>query len=245
MFKEEEHPRDEDGKFTFKNGGGKSNSSETPAQILYSASMKQKEIKEKELKYKNKLLDILGDKATPSDILYGNRDSLEKKIEELGLMTGDTSGVNSSMGNWQKPVEYQRISSPYGWRYHPIRKRNIFHQGIDLAANANTPVKAPMDGMVVSAKWEGAYGNCVRIKHTLDNGKEITTVYAHLNSYSGANGVALKAGQKIKQGEQIGKVGSTGKDKNGKPTSTGNHLHFEVIYDGNSQNPHDYINNLK
>lgn len=114
-----------------------------------------------------------------------------------------------------------------------------------MAANANTPVKAPMSGTVVSAKWEGAYGNCVRIKHMLDNGKEITTVYAHLNSYTTTNGNVLKAGQKIKQGEQIGKVGSTGKDKNGKPTSTGNHLHFEVRYNGESQNPHNYIESLK
>ena len=187
----------------------------------------------------------------------------DKKIDNIGL--GITSKTNTDSKNLKtdikeaklinnsnleaekriKPVNYTKISSPYGWRYHPIKKRNIFHQGIDLAANANTPVKAPIDGTVISAKWEGAYGNCVRIKHTLDNGKEITTVYAHLNSFTRANGTILKAGQKVKQGEQIGRVGSTGKDKNGKPTSTGNHLHFEVRYNNEPQNPHDYFNDLK
>ena len=180
--------------------------------------------------------------------IYETIKELKEKVKEYGLDTKTTSMSNSadnSKNAWQKPVEYNRISSPYGLRYHPIKKRNIFHQGIDLAANANTPVKAPIDGTVVSAKWEGAYGNCVRIKHKLENGKEITTVYAHLNSFTTANGATLKAGQKIKQGEQIGRVGSTGKDKNGKPTSTGNHLHFEVRYNGESQNPHDYFKNLK
>jgi len=244
MWNEQDHPRDDDGKFTFKNGGSSSNTKESAASILY----KDTKIKEQESEYKSKLLNILGDKAKPTDILYGTTKELEEKVKEYGLDTKTTSMSNSadnSKNTWQKPVEYNRISSPYGLRYHPIKKRNIFHQGIDLAANANTPVKAPIDGTVVSAKWEGAYGNCVRIKHKLENGKEITTVYAHLNSFTTANGATLKAGQKIKQGEQIGRVGSTGKDKNGKPTSTGNHLHFEVRYNGEPQNPHEYFNNLK
>ncbi len=101
-----------------------------------------------------------------------------------------------------------------------------------------------MDGVVISAKWEGAYGNCVRIKHKLSDGSEVITVYAHLNSYTTKNGVPLKNGQKVVKGEQIGKVGSTGKDKNGKPTSTGNHLHFEVRKNDKTENPLDYIKQL-
>lgn len=127
MFREEEHPRDNDGKFTFKNGGSESSALKTPAEILYSGTIKQKEVREKELKYKNKLLDILKDKATFADVLYADTDKLERKIKELGLITGGASDIKSSTGNWQKPVEYQRISSPYGWRYHPIKKKNIFH----------------------------------------------------------------------------------------------------------------------
>ena len=74
-----EHPRDEDGKFTFKNGEGESSNSKITAQILYSDSRKQREIKKKETEYKNKLLNILSDKATYADILYADTDKLEKK----------------------------------------------------------------------------------------------------------------------------------------------------------------------
>lgn len=102
MFREQDHPRDKDGKFTFKNGGGESNNSKTTAQFLYSDSKKQGEIKKKEAEYKNKLLNILNNKATHADILYADIDKLEKKIKELGLITGAASNIDNSTG---KPVD--------------------------------------------------------------------------------------------------------------------------------------------
>ena len=228
MFKEEEHPRDEDGKFTFKNGGDKSNSSETPAQILYSASMKQKEIKEKEAKYKNKLLDILGDKATPTDILYGNKDSLEKKIKELGLMTGGASGVNQSTTNskFVRPVDGKIISN-FGPRNTTVGSKD--HKGIDMRAPIGTPVKTIAGGKVtVAQSGIRGYGTAVYIDHGIINGKKVVSIYGHLSKCN------VKVGDNVKPGQVVAKSGNTG-------VSQAPHLHVTILENGKAVDPKKYI----
>lgn len=121
-------------------------------------------------------------------------------------------------------VQGKRISSTYGWRIHPITGQRRFHEGLDIAANHGNPVYAYTDGRVVEAGWNGGYGNCILIDH----GNGLKTRYAHLSR------INVKVGQKVKTGQRIGAVGSTG-------NSTGPHLHFEVIKNGKTQNPLNYL----
>ncbi|MDO4697012.1 MAG: M23 family metallopeptidase [Neisseria sp.] len=118
-----------------------------------------------------------------------------------------------------RPVKSARISSPYGMRVHPILNTVKMHTGIDYAAPAGTPVYAPADGTMVFKGWKGGYGYTVVLQH----GNGVETLYAHLSGFSPAQG-------KVKAGEVIGFVGSSGR-------STGAHLHYEVRINGNPVNP--------
>ncbi len=121
-------------------------------------------------------------------------------------------------------VQGKRISSGYGWRIHPITGQRRFHEGLDIAANHGNSVYAYTDGRVIQAGWNGGYGNCILIDH----GNGLRTRYAHLSR------ISVKVGQRVKTGQRIGAVGSTG-------NSTGPHLHFEVIKNGKTQNPLNYL----
>ena len=124
----------------------------------------------------------------------------------------------------RKPMEFRsaRISSRYGWRRHPILKKRILHSGIDYAAPKGSRIYASGDGVVKRAEWAGGYGKYVVIRHN----SEFSTGYAHMNSF--ARGI--KPGVRVKQGQVIGYVGSTGR-------STGPHLHFEIIKNGKKIDP--------
>jgi murein DD-endopeptidase MepM/ murein hydrolase activator NlpD len=124
----------------------------------------------------------------------------------------------------RKPMEFRsaRISSRYGWRIHPILKRRILHSGVDYAAPKGSRIYASGDGVVKKAQWAGGYGKYIVIRHN----SEYSTGYAHMNNF--ANGI--KPGVRVKQGQVIGYVGSTGR-------STGPHLHFEVIKNGKKVDP--------
>jgi len=126
-----------------------------------------------------------------------------------------------SMFNW--PVR-GNISSPYGYRIHPILKRKILHSGIDIAAPNGTPVKAPAGGEVIYDGWLRGYGRVV----VLDHGRGYSTLYAHLSAS------LVKEGQVVKSGATIAKVGKTG-------NTTGYHLHFEVRVFGTPENPIKYL----
>jgi murein DD-endopeptidase MepM/ murein hydrolase activator NlpD len=115
-----------------------------------------------------------------------------------------------------------RVSSRFGYRVHPIFKTRRLHSGVDLAAPRMTPIYAAGDGVVEKAQWVSGYGRYVELKHV--NGFE--TGYGHMHKI--ADG--LKSGDKVRQGEIIGYVGSTG-------NSTGNHLHFEIKINGNVVDP--------
>ena len=124
----------------------------------------------------------------------------------------------------RKPMEFRsaRISSRYGWRRHPILKKRILHSGVDYAAPKGSRIYASGDGVVKRAEWAGGYGKYVVIRHN----SEFSTGYAHMNSF--ARGI--KPGVRVKQGQVIGYVGSTGR-------STGPHLHFEIIKNGKKIDP--------
>ncbi|ABI78069.1 peptidase, M23 family [Hyphomonas neptunium ATCC 15444] len=133
----------------------------------------------------------------------------------------DEKGESATKFLMKTPINGARISSNFGTRRHPISGYTRLHKGTDFAAPTGTPVYAAGSGTVQRASWNGGYGNYIKIKHT----RGYDTAYAHLSRY--AKGV--KSGRKVRQGEVIGYVGSTG-------ASTGPHLHYEVYVDGKPLN---------
>ena len=122
------------------------------------------------------------------------------------------------------PEKYLRtMASGYGARRDPVYGTMKFHEGMDFSAPTGTPVYATADGTVTTSSWQSAYGNMVEISH----GYNYTTRYAHLSK------LIARQGQQVKRGDLIGLVGNTGK-------STGSHLHYEVRYRGQPQNPVNY-----
>ena len=118
------------------------------------------------------------------------------------------------------PVKGSKFTSGYGVRSDPFRGRAAMHAGIDLAGPVGTPIYATADGVVGRSKWVGGYGNLVE----LDHGRGIQTRYGHLSRS------LVSEGQRVKRGDQIAMMGSTGR-------STGSHLHYEVRIDGKAVNP--------
>ena len=129
----------------------------------------------------------------------------------------DLNGKSAKKALMKTPINGARLSSPYGMRKHPIDGFNKMHRGTDFAAPEGTPIMASGDGVVIKASWCGGGGNCVKIKHN----SSYSTVYAHMSKFASIS----KIGNRVKQGQIIGYVGSTGK-------STGPHLHYEVIFNG-------------
>ena len=133
----------------------------------------------------------------------------------------DKNGKSAKKALMKTPINGARLSSPFGMRKHPIDNYNKMHRGTDFAAPTGTPIMASGDGVVVRARWCGGGGNCIKIKHN----STYQTIYAHMSKF--ARGI--KVGLRVKQGQIIGYVGSTGK-------STGPHLHYEVIENGKKIN---------
>ena len=133
----------------------------------------------------------------------------------------DKSGRSVKKALMKTPINGARLSSPFGMRKHPIDGFNKMHRGTDFAAPMGTPIMASGDGVITKAGWCGGGGNCIKIKHN----STYQTVYAHMSKF--ARG--MKTGVRVKQGQTIGYVGSTGK-------STGPHLHYEVIVNGKKVN---------
>ena len=178
-------------------------------------------------------------------IMYEVFEDDNKKIFETGnIIFSDLklSGVNNSLyyfnkkgskGHYDKngksvkkalmktPINGARLSSAFGMRKHPIDGYNKMHKGTDFAAPMGTPIMASGDGIVIRARWCGGGGNCVKIKHN----STYQTIYAHMKNFASG----IKEGIRVKQGQIIGYVGSTGK-------STGPHLHYEVVKNGKKIN---------
>ena len=133
----------------------------------------------------------------------------------------DIKGKSITKSLMKTPINGARLSSSYGMRKHPILGYNKMHRGTDFAAPSGTPIMASGSGTVTRARWCGGGGNCVKIKHN----STYETIYAHMKAFA----KGIKEGRKVKQGQIIGYVGSTG-------LSTGPHLHYEVIVNGKKVN---------
>ncbi len=133
----------------------------------------------------------------------------------------DKNGKSVKKALMKTPINGARLSSSFGMRKHPIDGFNKMHRGTDFAAPIGTPIMASGDGKIKKAGWCGGGGNCVVIKHNTT----YQTVYAHMSKFA----KGIRGGVRVKQGQIIGYVGSTGK-------STGPHLHYEVIINGKKVN---------
>ena len=133
----------------------------------------------------------------------------------------DENGRSVEKALMKTPINGARLSSSFGMRKHPIDGYNKMHRGTDFAAPMGTPIMASGSGIIIRARWCGGGGNCIKIKHN----STYETVYAHMKNFERG----IKEGVRVKQGQIIGYVGSTGK-------STGPHLHYEVIMNGEKIN---------
>ena len=154
-------------------------------------------------------------------VLSGEDNSLYYFDKEGSAGHYDKNGKSIRKALMKTPINGARLSSPFGMRKHPIDGFNKMHQGTDFAAPEGTPIMASGSGIIKKAGWCGGGGNCVVIKHN----STYQTIYAHMSKFASG----IRSGVRVKQGQTIGYVGSTGK-------STGPHLHYEVIINGKKVN---------
>ena len=154
-------------------------------------------------------------------ILNGEDNSLYFFDKEGSIGHYDKNGKSIQKALMKTPINGARLSSPFGMRKHPIDGFNKMHRGTDFAAPMGTPIMASGSGIVKKAGWCGGGGNCVVIKHN----STYQTIYAHMSKFA----KGIRNGIRVKQGQTIGYVGSTGK-------STGPHLHYEVLINGKKVN---------
>ena len=155
-------------------------------------------------------------------------ESIQNMIASLTNKNASSdSKVQVSSKTFIRPISGP-ITSPFGYRIHPIFKSRIFHSGIDIGGPNGGAIKASNDGKVIYTGWYGGYGKVVILDHGVIDGKPITTLYAHMSS------IAVSNGQFVTKGQTVGREGSTG-------YSTGPHCHFEVRVNGKPTNPLNYI----
>ena len=169
-----------------------------------------------------------GETLEVGEIIYANLNIQNSELklykfehEKNKIDYFDENGKSMRKTLMKTPINGARLSSSFGKRKHPILGFTRLHAGTDFAAPKGTPIMASGDGIVTRAKWCGGGGNCVKIKHN----STYQTVYAHMSKF----GRGIKKGVRVKQGQIIGYVGSTG-------LSTGPHLHYEVIENGRKVN---------
>ena len=154
---------------------------------------------------------------------------LARQSQSLGTYINKTATDQTNMvaSNFSKPIQ-GRITSPFGWRTHPIFNTKSFHSGVDIGGPNLGAIRASNSGKVIYSGWYGGYGKVVIVEHGIINGKPITTLYAHMSS------TAVSKDQKVTKGQVLGYEGTTG-------YSTGPHCHFEVRVNGQPNNPLNYI----
>ena len=179
-------------------------------------------------KYNTTVSDIVNtNNLTNTIIMSGQTLKVPENKKKNYKITRVTSKNSEEVYAWRTPTKGW-VSSRYGWRKHPIKNRRIFHAGLDLAAPKGTAIYNVAPGRVIYAGTMNGYGKLVIISH--ENG--ISTRYGHCSQ------ILVKNGQFVKEGQLIAKVGATG-------VATGNHLHFEVRKNGQTQNPLNYLKNKK
>jgi murein DD-endopeptidase MepM/ murein hydrolase activator NlpD len=152
----------------------------------------------------------------PVDARLAAERSAAERAENRAAPNGAPALLHMPVEGWQ--------SSAFGMRDDPYYGIRQLHAGMDIAAAGGTPIRAAQDGKVTRAGWSGGYGNYTCLSHGKHEGKHLSTCYAHQSE------ILVKVGERVKRGEIIGRVGTTG-------ASTGDHLHFEVRLDGEPVDP--------
>jgi murein DD-endopeptidase MepM/ murein hydrolase activator NlpD len=181
---------------------------------------------QEEIQTKESLLGKVKERRAEYERIIRSYERESAKIESFLRSQGSTStggAIRGKGGYLVWPVS-GRITSPYGWRTHPIYKSRAFHTGIDIGAGSGVPIDSARSGRVIDAGYKGAYGLAV----VVDHGEGIATLYAHMSS------ISVSTGQQVSTGQMVGRVGSTG-------YSTGPHLHFEVRVNGQHTNPMQWL----
>lgn len=169
-----------------------------------------------------------GERVADGDILAAEFTTQGKTFRAIRFKEGGHASYyapngESMLGTFLRtPVEFSRISSRFGKRIHPISKKWKRHKGVDYAAPRGTPIRVTADGTVISVGRKGGYGKTVTVRHA----GRFSTLYAHMNGYA----KGIRRGVKVRQGQTIGYIGSTG-------LATGPHLHYEFRLDGVHRNP--------
>lgn len=176
-------------------------------------------------KNQNMIYKLRTDRATYE---RSERELARQSASLQSMISRSARGTNISVvSGFIKPIG-GRITSPFGWRRHPIFNSRSFHSGIDIGGPFNGSVRASNAGKVIYSGWYGGYGKVVIVDHGTVNGIPVTTLYAHLNSF------AVSQGEYVSKGQTVGHEGTTG-------YSTGPHVHFEVRVNGRPNNPLNYI----
>lgn len=167
--------------------------------------------------------------TTRWDLFTPKKETESKKPSRAGEAVKAVKAVASAVvGRFGMPIaSYKRVSSPFGYRKHPIGGGSKMHKGVDLSANRGTRILAADSGVIKFSGWKGGYGYCVVIDH--QNGYE--TLYGHCSK------LIADVGDNVNRGDLIAEVGSTG-------ASTGNHLHFEVLKNDTAIDPEQFLPNL-
>ena len=154
-------------------------------------------------------------------------DKQSKSIQNYINRNAKDNSTSVIASGFIKPIQ-GRITSPFGWRTHPIFNSRTFHSGVDIGGPNYGAIKASNSGKVIFTGWYGGYGKVVIIEHGIVGGKPVSTLYAHMSTVKAVNG------QTVKKGDIIGYEGTTG-------YSTGPHCHFEVRVNGQPSNPASYV----
>ncbi len=159
--------------------------------------------------------------------LQAERDRIADLIAQQASIGAGYTGPSAGNGFLDFPVP-GGVTSPYGWRTHPIWGYRSLHDGIDFGGGCNVPIRAPAGGKVLDTYYQSAWGNRIIIDHGVKYGVGVATISNHLSSY------AVAAGERVKRGQVIGYTGNTG-------WSTGCHLHFTVLENGRAVDPMKWL----
>ncbi len=195
-------------------------------ELEIAAESKKKEVEASKAKQEKILDKMANDRDTAErayqELLEASR-QVEQMIRQSRYQVSEGKGSGKSTGTMIWPIDGP-ITSPFGWRTHPIFGTSIFHSGLDIGGDYGMPVVAADGGVVIYAGWISGYGNAVIIDH----GNGVSSLYGHNQS------LVVSEGQSVSQGQLISYCGSTG-------NSTGPHVHFEVRENGTPVSPYNYL----
>lgn len=193
--------------------------------VLKQTIDEKKKIIESSKKERQRVLDAAVSERNASEQAYQELAQTSQRIEQMiRSRQSSQQGPSGSTGSMVWPTAVTEITSPFGWRTHPVFGSQRFHSGIDIGADYGDTVGAADGGVVIFSDWMGGYGKAVIVEH----GNGISTLYGHNSE------LLVSEGQRVRKGEPISRVGSTG-------YSTGPHLHFEVREGGSPVNPMGYL----